>query len=89
MYLSSGALLLNIPLNYMLIYGKFGLPEMGGIGAGITTAIINNLSAVCLVVYFLLKKEYRRYRFRLKFPKYQDLLRTFYISIPSGLAFFC
>ncbi|ETS33378.1 multidrug resistance protein NorM [Photorhabdus temperata] len=88
MYLSSGALLLNIPLNYMLIYGKFGLPEMGGVGAGITTAIINNLSAVCLVVYFLLKNEYRRYRFRLKFPKYQDLLRTFYISIPSGLAFF-
>ncbi|WP_434524167.1 MATE family efflux transporter [Photorhabdus asymbiotica] len=88
MYLSAGALLLNIPLNYIFIYGKLGLPEMGGIGAGITTAIINNLSAVCLIIYFLLKKEYHRYRLNFNLPKYHDLIRTFYISIPSGLALF-
>ncbi|MFD0707441.1 MATE family efflux transporter [Photorhabdus akhurstii] len=88
MYLSAGSLLLNIPLNYIFIYGKLGLPEMGGIGAGITTAIINNLIAVFLIIYFLLKKEYRRYRPDFSLPKYNALIRTFYIGMPSGLALF-
>ncbi|KAA1193802.1 MATE family efflux transporter [Photorhabdus heterorhabditis] len=88
MYLSTGALLLNIPLNYIFIYGKLGFPTMGGIGAGITTAVINNLSAICLVIYFLLKNEYRRYRPDFSLPKYKDLISTFYISMPSGLALF-
>ena len=34
------ALLLKIPLNYALIYGAFGLPEMGGVGCGVAQAII-------------------------------------------------
>lgn len=34
------ALLANIPINYILIYGKLGLPAFGGVGCGITAAII-------------------------------------------------
>ncbi|QYN44594.1 MATE family efflux transporter [Gilliamella sp. ESL0441] len=34
------ALLANIPINYVLIYGKLGLPAFGGVGCGITAAII-------------------------------------------------
>ncbi len=26
-------LLVNIPVNYIFIYGHFGMPELGGIGA--------------------------------------------------------
>lgn len=33
-------LLLNIPLNYIFIYGKFGLPAMGGVGCGWATALV-------------------------------------------------
>lgn len=33
-------LLVNIPANYILIYGKFGLPEMGGAGCGVATALV-------------------------------------------------
>ncbi|OYW87962.1 MAG: MATE family efflux transporter, partial [Pseudomonadales bacterium 32-61-5] len=31
-------LLLNIPLNYIFIYGKLGVPAMGGVGCGWATA---------------------------------------------------
>ena len=30
MMIAAGALALNIPVNYMFIYGKFGAPELGG-----------------------------------------------------------
>nr|WP_245635048.1 MATE family efflux transporter [Marinobacterium profundum] len=33
-------LLLNIPLNYIFIYGKLGLPAMGGVGCGWATSIV-------------------------------------------------
>nr|WP_279537078.1 MATE family efflux transporter [Aestuariicella hydrocarbonica] len=33
------AFLVNIPLNYGLIYGRWGLPELGGAGCGVATAV--------------------------------------------------
>ncbi|WP_420820604.1 MATE family efflux transporter [Serratia microhaemolytica] len=33
-------LLINIPINYLFIYGKFGLPELGGVGCGVATASV-------------------------------------------------
>lgn len=35
---SALAFLLNIPLNYVLIYGEWGFPELGGVGCGWATA---------------------------------------------------
>lgn len=88
MYISTLAFTLNVPLNYALIFGNFGLPEMGGVGAGITTAIINTLSALCLVLYFYYREEYKRYRFRLSFRFSSQLKQVFLVGLPSGLAFF-
>ena len=39
MLIAGGMLPVNALLNYAFIYGKFGLPEMGGIGCGYATAI--------------------------------------------------
>jgi MATE family multidrug resistance protein len=33
-------LLANIPINYVFIYGKLGMPAMGGVGCGIATASV-------------------------------------------------
>jgi MATE family multidrug resistance protein len=88
MYISTLALLLNIPLNYMLIFGHFGMPELGAVGAGITTAVINTLSALCLVLYFYYKQAYHYYRARPSFKFTPKLKVAFWIGVPSGLAFF-
>ena len=40
MLLSLGCFLLNIPLNYVLIFGEFGLPAFGGAGCGIATTTV-------------------------------------------------
>lgn len=47
-------LLANIPVNYIFIYGKFGMPELGGIGCGFATMMVFYLMAAGLAVYLLL-----------------------------------
>lgn len=38
MIVSVIGLLINIPVNYVLIYGKFGFPELGAVGCGWATS---------------------------------------------------
>lgn len=42
---------LNLPLNYVFIYGKLGLPAFGGIGCGWATSISNGVAVLALLVY--------------------------------------
>ena len=44
-------LLLNIPLNYIFIYGKFGMPAFGAVGCGIATAIVNWAMCLMMMLY--------------------------------------
>lgn len=55
------AALLNIPLDYALIFGAWGMPELGVAGAGYATAILNWLSLALLVAYVASRKRYRKY----------------------------
>ena len=54
--------MLNIFGNYILIYGKGGLPEMGLLGAGISTLISRIVILVLFVTVFLLRKSYHEYQ---------------------------
>lgn len=40
MVIAGFALALNVPLNYLLIFGAFGFPELGGVGCGWATAAV-------------------------------------------------
>lgn len=77
----------NICLNYIFIFGKFGLPAMGGIGAGIGTSItcwLMSLSFILLTTKIPVLHAMRldiRQAFDSKIIK--ELLR---IGVPSGLA---
>ena len=42
MYVGLCGLLLNIPLNYMFVFGMYGFPRMGGAGCGAATAVIQS-----------------------------------------------
>ena len=52
---------LNILLNWVFIFGKFGAPELGAAGAGLSTLIARALTPVMMIAYFLSKKEFRSY----------------------------
>lgn len=54
--------LLNIVGNYVLIYGKLGLPEMGVVGAGVSTLISRIVMVALFCLVFLARKKMRPYR---------------------------
>lgn len=51
----------NTILNYGLIFGKWGLPEMGIAGAGLASTIAEGIAFIVFIVYILLDKQNRAY----------------------------
>lgn len=66
MICSSVSLGLNIVLNYIFIFGKFGMPALGASGAALATVISRIVEVVLLISYvYFIKKDYElRFTFK-------------------------
>ena len=89
MYISLSANVFNVIFNYLLIYGKFGFPELGLQGAGWATLISRVLMVFFMVLLMTYHKKLKRYTqyirsVKMSKDKIQKLLN---IGIPSGLQF--
>ena len=62
-YSSIAMVLSNILLNYALIFGKFGLPEMGIAGAALASSIAEAISLLCYIFYTLKFIDLKKYGF--------------------------
>lgn len=89
MLVSLGANLLNIGLNYLLIYGHWGFPAWGLNGAGVATLISRILMAVALAWYVLRKPAFARYREGLRWRLWDRIAQRdiLVIGLPSGLQY--
>ncbi|MDQ7084786.1 MAG: MATE family efflux transporter [Sulfurovum sp.] len=59
MYVKLGSIVLNVILNYLLIFGNFGFPQMGVAGAALGTVIVNILEfMIYLWLYIKAKTLY-------------------------------
>tara|TARA_R110002050_G_scaffold135508_4_gene258240 strand:+ start:32932 stop:34266 length:1335 start_codon:yes stop_codon:yes gene_type:complete len=87
MYITLTSNLVNIILNYLLIYGKFGFPEWGLNGAGIATLISRIIMPVMLIPFVLKNKQYKR-EFRIAYHariQLKLLKEVFAVGFPIGL----
>lgn len=53
--------LLNVLLNYIFIYGKFGFPPMGIKGAALGTVLANGVAPVMLIIYIMNSQSIKKY----------------------------
>lgn len=77
--------LFNLPLNYILIFGKLGLPEMGTAGAAWGTILADLIG---LLIYFAVffapsaRKHFQTHKAALDFPLLKRMIR---FGLPSGV----
>lgn len=81
---------LNVGLNYLLIFGKFGFPMMGVEGAALASLIARVSMIVFLIILLLQWKDLWSYIKVCNFARYQKQMakRIFEIGLPSSLQYF-
>lgn len=82
--------LINLPMNYIFIYGKLGLPAMGGIGCGWATSISNGVAAIALLIYLNRSQLYKKFHLIADWAKPDSRLIRYILSIgiPIGFTIF-
>ena len=90
MIMSLLALALNIPLNYTLIHGLFGLPAMGGAGCGWATAIVFWFNAIALFCYLARHAYFKPFGLTRQFswPRLTIQRRFLRLGTPIAMSFF-
>jgi multidrug resistance protein, MATE family len=86
MMISMGASALNAGLNYVLIYGKLGMPALGVMGAGLATSIVQWSMLSMMLLYTVRSRDLRPYPFlRYVLPLDRGrLLRLIKLGAPIG-----
>jgi MATE family multidrug resistance protein len=90
MYATIVANVLNVLINYLLIFGKFGFPEMGIVGAAVGT-LISRFVMLFHLWWLLAKREKSRaYVTHIKFFKLskQPLRKLMNLGLPSAMQMF-
>ncbi|MCI4004293.1 MATE family efflux transporter [Dickeya dianthicola] len=81
-------LLINIPINYVFIHGKLGMPELGGVGCGVATASVYWMMMLMMAAYSrhaYWLKDIRQFKPQLK-PDWAALKRLSSMGLPIALA---
>ncbi|MEM7466342.1 MAG: MATE family efflux transporter [Pseudomonadota bacterium] len=80
---------INITLNYIFMYGAFGFPSLGAVGAGLGSGITFWLMFIFIALYTHRAKFYADFSLwqRLVYPRADKSLALVKIGLPIGLSF--
>ncbi|ERN51197.1 MATE family efflux transporter [Alkalihalophilus marmarensis] len=90
MFITLLSLPINVFFNYVLIFGAWGFPRLGGIGAGVASTI-TYWSILAITIYFIARVQpfstYQIFKnvYKISFAKWKELL---ILGLPIGFTIF-
>lgn len=87
MILGLSGLALLVPLGYVLMFGKFGLPELGAGGLGYATAIMLWCQALAFALYLARSKRFAEMRLfgQWDWPQWKPIREVLSLGLPIGI----
>ena len=88
MLVALGMLIVNIPADYIFMYGAFGLPQLGAEGTGYATSLVQWAGGLSMLTFTAKFKTYRRFKIfvRTKGPDWDRIAELLKIGIPNALS---
>jgi len=90
MYMGLLGVLLNVPLNYVLMFGKLGMPQLGAQGCGIATSIVLWAQLLMMFLYVRWRPHFREFDLfgRWDWPQWTAISRLVRIGLPIATGIF-
>ena len=86
MFVTLSSNVINIIFNYLFIFGKFGFPEYGVVGAAYATFIARTISPILFLLIFIKRQKFKQYFTYFKISNFNRpyFFRLIKIGIPVG-----
>lgn len=90
MYIGVLGIVFNVPLNYVLMFGKLGFEPMGAVGCGWATALVFWLQFIALAVYIGCREHFRPFELFQQFsrPNLREINGLLRVGLPIGVTIF-
>ena len=90
MFYGVAGALLNVPLNYVMMFGKLGFPALGTVGCGYATSIVIWVQFLLLALYIGMHRHYQPFALmsRLERPDWQKIWSLLKVGLPIAVAIF-
>ena len=88
MYFALLGVMVNIPANYVLMYGALGFPEMGAIGCGYASALVGLVMFLGMLAFTMTHKPYGRFQIfsNIRKPEWKYLKEILRVGVPIGVS---
>jgi len=90
MVIGFAGLLLNIPLNWIFVYGKLGMPALGGVGCGVATTLVYWFMLFALIGYISMTKKLQQFPLlsAIQTPCFKQIFSISKLGLPVAVAIF-
>ena len=83
LFIQGSGAIINIILDWVLIFGKFGFPKMGVAGAAVATVVGQIVAGILGIVFNYFKNPYVKIRLNKFIPDFKIISRILAVGIPS------
>lgn len=83
-------LLVNVAINWVLVFGNLGMPKMGALGCAVATGVVVWLDLIAMVLWIRIASAYRQtYPFtRWEWPHWPEIWSMLKLGVPIGVTYF-